>query len=192
MDAKPKDTNFKLRSSNRYRENSFSDSNHDVRFTKYERKINQERSENNLKYKSKKCASGERDSGFHQTFIPALVKQYYKQKSKSLKSSPFSRPSHTNVEFDVNLPRDSSPDRGTIYSNVSTGRNKFRNNELDKVVLNWKLVFNGSDEQSADNFLTQIEDRRKLTQVSDEELLLSMPILLNKIARKWFKNHENK
>lgn len=42
---------------------------------------------------------------------------------------------------------------------------------------------------SADGFLTKIEDRRKLTKVSDEELLLAMPDRLEGIPSKWLKNH---
>ena len=66
----------------------------------------------------------------------------------------------------------------------------YNNRDLGKIVLNCKITFDGSNNLSADSFLTKIEDRRRLTQVTDDEMLLSLPVLLDGLALKWFKINE--
>lgn len=61
-----------------------------------------------------------------------------------------------------------------------------------KIVLDWKITFDGSCKISAQDLLTRIEDPARLTKVSDEELLLVMPVLLEGLVFKWFKKHELK
>lgn len=111
-------------------------------------------------------------------------------RSRNLKHSPQNRPRRSNISFRDIHTRDHSSDRNTIFTNKSPNRSRFGNINLSKIVLGWNLTFNGSSDLSADGFLNKIEVRRKLTRVSDEELLLAMPVFLQGIPSKWFKNHE--
>lgn len=53
-------------------------------------------------------------------------------------------------------------------------------------------AFDGSCKTSAEDILTRMEARMKVTNFSDDELLLAMPVLLQGVPFKWFKNHELK
>ena len=88
--------------------------------------------------------------------------------------------------------RHSSSDEEPLPSpNNSFNRSRRGYRDLGQIILNWKLSFSGENVFSADSFLDKIEYRRRLTEVSDEELLMAMPVLLDGMALRWFDIHEH-
>ena len=88
--------------------------------------------------------------------------------------------------------RHSSSDEEPLSSpKNSFNRSRRGYRDLGQIILNWKLSFSGENVLSADSFLDKIEYRRRLTEVSDEELLMAMPVLLDGMALRWFDIHEH-
>ena len=54
-----------------------------------------------------------------------------------------------------------------------------------RTIREWRLTFSGGNETSAEDFLCRVEEMRRGTNLSDDDLLSALPDLLDGIARLW-------
>lgn len=62
-------------------------------------------------------------------------------------------------------------------------------NDTVSAIRKWNIKFSGSNNESAEQFLEDVEDFRKLTQIDDDESLLeALPVMLKDKAKQWYRN----
>ena len=71
----------------------------------------------------------------------------------------------------------------------SSGRINGR--KVDMIVRQWGITFSGDNDTSAENFLTRIEECRSVSGLTDEELLIGIPFILDKLPLQWFRNNSH-
>ena len=54
--------------------------------------------------------------------------------------------------------------------------------DLSRFVYNWKISFSGKPGASVEDFLTSLEECRRNTPISDDDLLRALPLLLKDVA----------
>ena len=60
------------------------------------------------------------------------------------------------------------------------------------IVRQWGITYSGDNETSAENFLTRIEEGgRSVSGIIDEELLIGIPFILDKLPLQWFRNNSH-
>ena len=62
---------------------------------------------------------------------------------------------------------------------------------VDMIVRQWGITFSGDNDTSAENFLTRIEEGRSVSGLTDEELLIGIPFILDKLPLQWFRNNSH-
>ena len=65
------------------------------------------------------------------------------------------------------------------------------NRTLDAVVKNWGITYSGDRRTSVDNFLARLEEGRAVSFLSEEELMVAIPILLDGLALQWFRQNKS-
>ena len=60
------------------------------------------------------------------------------------------------------------------------------NRTLDAVVKKWGITYSGDKRTSVDNFLARLEEGRAVSFLSEEELMIALPFLLDGLALQWF------
>ena len=64
------------------------------------------------------------------------------------------------------------------------------NRTLDAVVKNWGITYSGDNRTCVDNFLARLEEGRAVSFLSEEELMIALPFLLDGLALQWFRQNE--
>ena len=64
----------------------------------------------------------------------------------------------------------------------------YRSKDVGETVRKWNIKFSGDKSTSIEEFLSEIERRAHLSQMSDDELLLAIPEALTGIATLWYKS----
>ena len=65
------------------------------------------------------------------------------------------------------------------------------NRTLDAVVKNWGITYSGDRRTSVDNFLARLEEGRAVSFLSEEELMIALPFLLDGLALQWFRQNKS-
>ena len=63
------------------------------------------------------------------------------------------------------------------------------NRTLDAVVKNWGITYSGDRRTSVDNFLAPLGEGRTLSFLSEDELMVAIPFLLDGLALQWFRQN---
>ena len=71
-----------------------------------------------------------------------------------------------------------------------SGSGRF-NRTLDAVVKNWGVTYSGDRRTSVDNFLARLEEGRAVSFLSEEELMVALPFLLDGLALQWFRQNKS-
>ena len=67
-----------------------------------------------------------------------------------------------------------------------------RERDLSKIISAWKLTFTGSRSENIEEFLLRVKEHKKITALSDADLLRAMPMLLQLPALNYYINNEHK
>ena len=161
----------------RHKSESSTDSERGERMTRYDSELGFENKFNTTNSKVNNTLNTSRINDCVPDYKSEKVTSPQQSNNRRRRAACYDRYQDTSIDRDLHRP--------TYAPNVHNNR------DLGKILLNWKLTFDGSNNLSADSFLTKIEDRRiRLTQVTDDEMLLSLAALLDGLALKWFKINE--
>ena len=98
------------------------------------------------------------------------------------------RPLHRNLGSQAGI-RVSSPHQRT--ETLSQSRSS-SNNNVHSIVAKWNISYSGKRDSSAEEFLKRVEECRRGSSLTDEDLFRALPFLLKPPAQYWFRFNSTK